>query len=141
MSRYVEITKDGNNYTVNPNATGGSGIDFTVPVWMYNSGDVRDNFIAFDINNQPVQLTQASDVDNVYGFLVQGDYETLPKYVYRNDPSYTPLCLTGEYFDSYEWSDGNLRITYEGSDVFIRWDIQFDKFSQLPFIRFFVNPA
>ena len=91
MSRYVEITKDGNNYTVNPNATGGIGIDFTTPVWMYNSGDVRDNFIVFDINNQPVQLTQASDVDNVYGFLVQGDYETLPKYVYRNNPSYTPL--------------------------------------------------
>ena len=141
MSRYVEITKDGNNYVINPNATGGSGIDFTTPVWMYNTGDVRENFIAFDINNQPVPLTQASDVDNVYGFLVQGDYEATPKYIYRTDPSYTPLCVTGEYFDGYEWSDGNLRIQYEGSDVFTRWGIEFDKFSQLPFIQFFVNPA
>jgi hypothetical protein len=141
MSRYVEIVKDGNNYVINPNASGGSGIDFTTPIWMYNTGDVRENFIAFDINNQPVPLTQASDVDNVYGFLVQGDYEATPKYVYRTDPNYTPLCITGEYFDGYEWSDGNLRIQFEGSDVFIRWGIQFDKFSQLPFIQFFVDPA
>jgi hypothetical protein len=105
MSRYVEIVKDGNNYVINPNASGGSGIDFTTPIWMYNTGDVRENFIAFDINNQPVPLTQASDVDNVYGFLVQGDYEATPKYVYRTDPNYTPLCVTGEYFDGYEWSD------------------------------------
>jgi len=28
---------------------------------------------------------------------------------------------TGEYFDDYEWDDGNLRIQFEGSDVFIRW--------------------
>lgn len=141
MSRYVEITKDGNNYVVNPNATGGSGIDFTTPIWMYNTGDVRENFMAFDINNQPVPLTQASDVDNVYGFLVQGDYEAVPKYVYRNDPNYTPLCITGEHFDGYEWSDQNLRIQLEGSDVFIRWGMDFNDFSQLPFIQFFVNPA
>lgn len=140
MSRYVEITKDGNNYTVNPNATGGSGIDFTTPVWMYNTGDVRANFIAFDINNQPVPLTQASDVDNVYGFLVQGDYEATPKYIYRTDPNYIPLCITGEYFDDYEWSDQNLRIQFEGSDVFIRWGMDFNDFSQLPFIQFFVTP-
>ena len=143
MSRYVEITKDGNNYTVNPNATGGGGIDFTASIWMYcpDDPDVRNNFIALDINNQPVPLTQASDVDNVYGFIVQSDYEYPPKYVYRNDPNYTPLCLTEEYFDGYEWSDGNLRIQYEGSDVFIRWGIDFNDFSQLPFIRFFVIPA
>ena len=141
MSRYVEITKDGNNYVINPNATGGSGIDFTTPVWMYNTSDVRENFIAFDINNQPVPLTQASDVDNVYGFLVQGDYEDTPKYVYRTDPNYTPLCITGEYFDGYEWSEQNLRIQFEGSDVFIRWGMDFNDFSQLPFIQFFVNPA
>ena len=141
MSRYVEITKDGNNYVINPNATGGSGIDFTTPVWMYNTGDIRENVIAFDINNQPVPLTQANDVDNVYGFLVQADYEYTPMYVYRNDPNYTPLCLTGQYFDGYEWDGETLRIKYEDSDVFIRWFIQFDKFTQLPFIRFFVNPA
>ena len=139
--RTVTIEKDGNNYVINPNATGGSGIDFTTPIWMYNTGDVRENFIAFDINNQPVPLTQASDVDNVYGFLVQGDYEALPKYIYRTDPNYTPLCITGEYFDSYEWSDQNLRIQFEDSDVFIRWSMDFNNFSQLPFIQFFVNPA
>ena len=141
MSRYVEITKDGNNYVINPNASGGSGIDFITPVWMYNTGDVRANFIAFDINNQPVPLTQASDVDNVYGFLVQGDYEATPKYIYRTDPNYTPLCVTGEYFDGYEWGDENLRIQFEGSDVFIRWGMDFNDFSQLPFIQFFVTPV
>ena len=142
---FIEVKKKSNGkYEVVPNTAptpSGGGIDFTTPVWMYNTGDIRENFMAFDINNQPVPLTQASDVDNVYGFLVQGDYEYTPMYVYRNDPNYTPFCLTGQYFDSYEWDGETLRIQHEDSDIFTRWYIQFDKFSQLPFIQFFVNPA
>ena len=36
MGRYVEITKDGNNYTVNPNANGGGSL--TGYGWDSNSG-------------------------------------------------------------------------------------------------------
>ena len=34
MSRYVEITKDGNNYTVNPNASPSGGNEYNFYYWL-----------------------------------------------------------------------------------------------------------
>lgn len=45
MSRHVEITKDGNNYIVNPNASGGGGLDVFQTVTVYNAqSDYGDDF-------------------------------------------------------------------------------------------------
>jgi len=57
MSRYVEITKDGNNYTVNPNATGGSGV--AAYCWhMSDGGQEERGVMYFDFDKAPADLTE-----------------------------------------------------------------------------------
>lgn len=81
MSRYVEITKDGNNYTVNPNATP-SGGSVTAYGWENSSiGTQYTNFsIAPDSKEELLQKKQIyvsmryGSIDRLYVSDVQTDW-------------------------------------------------------------------
>ena len=57
MSRYVEITKDGNNYTVNPNATPSGGA--AAYAWhMSDGGQEERGVMYFNFDKAPADLTE-----------------------------------------------------------------------------------
>ena len=57
MSRTVEITKDGNNYIVNPNASSGGGA--TAYCWHLSDGGQEERGVMyFNFDKAPADLTE-----------------------------------------------------------------------------------
>lgn len=71
MSRTVEITKDGNSYIVNPNASGG-GDPFTqnIPVFTNDSFYTHQCAIFLNQDSQPITNKNDVNITNVYAIIV-----------------------------------------------------------------------
>ena len=114
---YIEVKKKTNGkYEVMPDVQPSSGLDFNATVY-YNASSSSSLFIAFDINNQPINVQSASDLDNACGFYFIREYDTSPMYIYKNVQGYVPLYQDGELFDSIEVDGDSLDIKNEDTIV------------------------
>ena len=113
---YIEVKRKSNGkYEVVPNVQPSSGLDFNTTVY-YNTYS-SNMFIAFDINNHPINVQNESDLDNTCGFLFLRNYDISPTYIYKNAQGYTPLYPDGELFDSVEVDGDSLIIKNEDTNV------------------------
>ena len=133
---YIEVKKKLNGkYEVAPNVQPSSGLDFNATVY-YNTYS-STMFIAFDINNQPINVQSVSDLDNAYGFYFIREYDMSPIYIYKNVQGYTPLYQDGELFDSIE-VDGN-EIHIKNEDIGVKTAIVSLPFRQGTLMEFMLE--
>ena len=98
MSRYVEITKDGNNYTVNPNAAGGNEV--TAYCWhMSDGGQEERGVMYFNFDKAPADLAELSQKKA----LVININDTSSTYLIE---AY-PILISAMGVDSYTRTDDN----------------------------------
>ena len=144
MSRYVEITKDGNNYTVNPNATPSA----EAPSFSNNIIYVmKGNMNICGIMADGTFLQNESDISNVKWWC---DISGGPSYRYfytTGTDDITDVC-SSEYITSWSLETyTNCQITYSGGTLRIYnetegIDMSFSEHDTMPLACFaLINPT
>lgn len=109
MSRYVEITKDGNNYTVNPNATPSGGVTNIIsqgfPCFAFTAINPYGDELMLVIKSNGEVITDINDIptaDFIIDIATGGGSATE---IYRKDSSSVPDG--GDYVNSATYYDDN----------------------------------
>ena len=133
--RTVTIEKNGNNYTVNPNASSGGSLNMfnsTIPCYIPNGGGYHNSptIILMLPDGTPTTIDNMSSVTKILCTGVVGGYQQLC--YLDNDggisevPGFEDIGDTGAYHcDSLSYNDGKFYYTVGGDTYPVSGDTQF----------------
>ena len=131
MSRYVEITKDGNNYTVNPNASGGSlTLNTGIPVMLVGDDPSYYDAILVAITADGDIISSADNLGNAKWWLNLSTGAGSNRYCYTTGTDNYPFEDTHQYgIDVGTYTE--CTITYDNGHITIYRD--FSIIDNLPY--------